>query len=330
MWKESKELTEVKLAKKIFSSVNKFGFNAEDLQTLVSGVFELSAEPMFILDSLGRVLLANSAFCQMTGYTASYLSGKNLGFLFSGYDDSDAAVQSFLTELMKDTYWHGRIVCRTVAGGLIHMDAKFSEVLNASTLNRFFFGICNVLNRSASDTANAVVDGVAFNSNLDSLTGALNLSSFVYRFDYAIRMAEKHKNPLSLFFIDIDNFRMLNEKYGYVAGDKIIKKFASELEKFLGKADCIARIKDDKFLIMFSDVKNQREIELKAYEMFSHFQQKGLFGSVINTVPFTMSIASYPGGGANASELIQSVIDVIAKGKDNGGNQILYANLLEK
>jgi diguanylate cyclase (GGDEF)-like protein/PAS domain S-box-containing protein len=318
------------LVKKVFSAVNKFGFDVSDLQTLASGVFELSTEPMFILDSLGRVLLANSAFCQMTGYTASYLSGKNLGFLFSGYDDSDAAVQSFLTELMKDSYWHGRIICRTVSGGLIHMDAKFSEVLNAATLNRFFFGVCNILNRSVSDTANTVVDGVAFNPNLDSLTGSLNLSSFVYRLDYAIRMSEKHQNPLSIFLIDIDNFRSLNDNYGYVVGDKVIKKIALELEKFLGKADCMARIKDDKFLLMFSDIKNQKQIELKAYEIFSFFQQKGLFGSSINIVPFTMAVSSYPGGGANASELIQSAIEVIVKGKDNGGNQILYANLLDK
>ncbi len=311
------------MVQKSFTSINKLGFSINDLQSLASGLFELSTEPIFVLDSLGRVLLASPVFCQITGYTDSYLIGKNLGFLFSGYDDSDAALQSFLTELMRDQYWHGSVICRSVAGRLINMDAKFASVINSDSLNKFYFGICQIL----SDTT-SIPGSVAFNPNLDALTGMLNLTSFIYRLDYAISMAEKYSSKLSLFLIDIDNFRDLNEKYGYVIGDKVIKKFAIELNKFISKSDCIARIKDDKFLILLTDIKSQRQIELKANEIFSHFQQKGMFGSKLNIIPFTMAISSYPGKENNAESLIQSVIDTVAKGKDSGGNRILYSNLL--
>lgn len=320
---ESKELKGMDLAQKHFTSINKLGFDIDDLQSLSSGFFELSSDPMFILDSLGRVLLANSVFCQITGYTDSYLVGKNLGFLFSGYDDSDAALQGFLTELMKDGYWHGPVICRSMSGRLINMDAKFASVINPNSLNKFFFGVCQILSGNASSS-----DGVSFNPNLDSLTGLLSLASFIYRLDYAISVSEKYSSNLSLFLIDIDNFSSLNENYGYIIGDKVIKKFAIELKKFIGRSDCIARIKDDKFLLLFTDVKGQRQIELKAYEIFSHFQQKGLFGSKIGNVPFTMAVSSYPGNHNNAEDLIQSAIDTISKGKDSGGNRILYSNLL--
>lgn len=308
---------------KIFTSLNKLGFDIIDLQSLTSGLFELSSDPMFVLDSLGRVLFVNPVFCQITGYTDSYLVGKNLGFLFSGYDDGDIALQNFLSELMKDFYWHGPLICRTVSGKLINMDGKFASVINPDSLNKFFFGVCQILSDKSSISGN-----IAFNPNLDSLTGMLNLASFIYRLDYAISMAEKYSSKLSLFLIDIDNFHALNEKYGYILGDKVIKKFAIELKQFVGKSDCIARIKDDKFLILLTDIKNQRQIELKANEIFSHFQRAGLFGNKLNIIPFTMAISSYPGDKTNAEDLIQSVIDTIAKGKDSGGNRILYGNLL--
>ena len=296
---------------KIFTSLNKLGFDIIDLQSLTSGLFELSSDPMFVLDSLGRVLFVNPVFCQITGYTDSYLVGKNLGFLFSGYDDGDIALQNFLSELMKDFYWHGPLICRTVFAA------------NHPYLCIVFFGVCQILSDKSSISGN-----IAFNPNLDSLTGMLNLASFIYRLDYAISMAEKYSSKLSLFLIDIDNFHALNEKYGYILGDKVIKKFAIELKQFVGKSDCIARIKDDKFLILLTDIKNQRQIELKANEIFSHFQRAGLFGNKLNIIPFTMAISSYPGDKTNAEDLIQSVIDTIAKGKDSGGNRILYGNLL--
>lgn len=316
------------LANKIFSSLNRLAFDLNDLNSLASGIFELSMEPMMVLDSLGRVAAINPAFCQMTGYTDAYLQGKNLGFLFAGYDDPDTAVQSFLSELMKDGYWHGQIVSRAVDGHLINLEAKFAGVLNQDSLNQFYFGVCSQLNRI--NPSEQCSDGINFNPNIDSLTGVLNLGSFMYRLEYAIRMSEKYKLNLSLLLIDIDNFHNLNEQFGYVFGDRLIKKFAIELNKLLDKADTVARIKDDKFLILVNDVKSQKQIELKANQIFGHFQNKGLFGNMLNTLPFTMAIASYPVSGKTASDLIKAAVDIVAKGKDNGGNQIVYDKLLVK
>lgn len=110
----------------------------------------------------------------------------------------------------------------------------------------------NLLNeqRKEIESLREILKKESFN---DKLTGFYNHSAFESILLHKKYRAERTKKPFSIVLIDINNFKAINKKYGYLTGDEVLADFAKNLSKFLRAEDVIARWENDEFMIILSE-----------------------------------------------------------------------------
>ena len=91
----------------------------------------------------------------------------------------------------------------------------------------------------------------------DSLTGALNTRAFTEILESEIRRACRHKNPISIVYIDLDNFKEVNDRYGHSVGNSVLKSVTRVIKDSVRQTDIVARLGGDEFAILFPDTQNE-------------------------------------------------------------------------
>lgn len=155
----------------------------------------------------------------------------------------------------------------------------------------------------------------------DSLTGLLNHRSFDERLNSEYKRIARHSEPMSLIMTDIDNFKNINDTYGHLAGDIVLKKVANVLTKMIREIDIVARYGGDEFLILLLNTEEKQAIKMserirKAVEVME-FELDG------KGIPVTLSlgIATTPREGGMKDELIELADKALYYAKRNGRNQ---------
>ena len=99
-----------------------------------------------------------------------------------------------------------------------------------------------------------------FQKNLaghDALTGLINRNSLEDRIDQAIKLSKRNKSSAAVFFIDIDDFKKINDDYGHAIGDLLLQNLAKRIQAHIRQVDTLARIGGDEFVLLLPDIKNE-------------------------------------------------------------------------
>ncbi|MHB8483215.1 MAG: GGDEF domain-containing protein [Nitrospiria bacterium] len=91
----------------------------------------------------------------------------------------------------------------------------------------------------------------------DSLTGMLNIRAFTEILESEIRRACRYKSPISIVYIDLDNFKEVNDRYGHSVGNCVLRSVASIIKDSVRQTDIVARLGGDEFVILFPETKNE-------------------------------------------------------------------------
>ena len=158
---------------------------------------------------------------------------------------------------------------------------------------------------------------------IDELTGLLNRRYGMKRFNEELERAKRHNATLSVTMLDIDNFKQLNDTYGHLAGDHILKTFAELINDEIRVSEFALRYGGEEFLIVFPGEScvscNQivERLRRKAEEMHINFMQHDLHFT------FSAGIAAYPDEQANdITQLINAADQALYQAKNQGKNQI--------
>lgn len=168
-----------------------------------------------------------------------------------------------------------------------------------------------------------------FNKPRDSLTGFHTRASLSEYLHNQITASQTRPKIFSLLILDIDRFKLINDKYGHLCGDDAIKFFANIINEALKGKYFVARYGGDEFIIVM-DSKNQKE----AMEMAKHlkfFLNKRIFICQENLINLKTSIgiATYPADAKTAPDLIKKADDALYMAKRRGRNRIILASKLE-
>jgi len=160
---------------------------------------------------------------------------------------------------------------------------------------------------------------LAYLSNHDALTGLTNRYSLYNQIEYIINDSKRNKKNFSLFYIDLDNFKLINDTFGHHEGDKLLKDFSNSLKKHLRQNDILARIGGDEFILVYTDINPSSNYKL-AQNLLQNIDQEIAQQYKQLHVSVSIGISSYPKDGQTVDELLKSADTAMYTIKQNGKN----------
>lgn len=160
---------------------------------------------------------------------------------------------------------------------------------------------------------------IRFLARHDPLTGLLNLRAFNDEFDRAIARSERTGSVLALLFIDIDRFKIVNDRYGHRAGDCVLREAAARLRACVREVDTLARYGGDEFVVVLEDLSDEAAAETVARRIVKSLVLGFSYESVQIELSASIGIATSLRTGRNPSELLEAADRAMYAIKRSGG-----------
>jgi len=210
-----------------------------------------SQEGMLVTDAHGVILRVNRAFTRITGYSAEDVIGKNPRLLQSGHHDAD--FYAAMWESINSTgAWEGEIWNRRKTGEVYPEHHTITAVIVADGI------VTNYVATLTDITMNkAAVDEIERLAFYDPLTALPNRRLLWDRLESALASSHRSGRKGALLFIDMDNFKTLNDTLGHDMGDLLLQQVAQRLKHGVREGDTVARLGGDEFVVMLEDLSEQ-------------------------------------------------------------------------
>jgi diguanylate cyclase (GGDEF)-like protein len=166
--------------------------------------------------------------------------------------------------------------------------------------------------------------GTIHDGYYDSLTGLPNVPIFEFNVEKAIASAKRRNKILAILFIDVDNFKFINDTYGHLIGDKIIQMVSKILESTLRIDDFITRKGGDEFIILLNDLARKEDISYVLDKIIEHFEKPIEIENQKILLTLSIGISIFPDDGDTVKDLIQKADYVMYKSKKNNRNSYTF------
>jgi len=160
----------------------------------------------------------------------------------------------------------------------------------------------------------------------DVLTGLPNRRAFQERLEQALSRAQRSGEHFALFFIDVDNFKSINDRFGHPGGDAVLKIVALRLVATTRKVDAIARLGGDEFVVLLDNPTHREDVVHIAEKLLESVRSPILHRGVELQVGFSIGISMYPDDGRTAAELMARADRAMYAAKDAGRNGFRFFN----
>ena len=158
-------------------------------------------------------------------------------------------------------------------------------------------------------------------ANFDSLTRLPNRQMFQYRLEQEVFSSGRAGASFALMFIDLDEFKDINDTIGHAQGDQLLKEAAQRLQACVRKTDLVARLGGDEFIVLLSQVKDLSAVELIARKILESLAQPFNLSAQPSYVSASIGIACFPEDGESPAELLRHADQAMYAAKAAGRNR---------
>jgi diguanylate cyclase (GGDEF)-like protein/PAS domain S-box-containing protein len=281
---------------------------------LAAKAFESTFEGIVVTNADNVIESVNPAFTRITGYPAQEVIGKTPTVLSSGRHDR-AFYQAMFDSLARTGSWQGEI-CNRRRNGEIYVEWL--------TINTVKDGAGKLINYVAvfSDftTRKAAEEQMRFLAQHDALTQLPNRALLMERLLRAILHAHRNNKKLAVFFLDLDDFKKVNDTLGHSAGDHMLKAVAQRLGDCVRAEDTVARLGGDEFVLVLEEITSAEDLPAIVRKVIATLAQPMHFEGHELRVSTSIGISLYPEHGADPETLIKSADVAMYEAKEKGGS----------
>lgn len=155
-----------------------------------------------------------------------------------------------------------------------------------------------------ADSAHGALDEVSRLSGLDALTGLPNRTVLLDRFELAIANARRRGKRVALLFLDLDEFKQINDSFGHAAGDRALQLVAESLTSLVRESDTVSRQGGDEFLVLLGEVNSAADAAAVADKVNARLASYSLLDDLPMRLRASIGISVYPEDGRDAKALI--------------------------
>lgn len=262
-----------------------------------------------ITDEKGNITYVNDQFCAISKYSREELIGQNHNILNSGFHS-----KQFFKEMWKTIgsgkIWNGEICNKAKDGSLYWVKTSIVPFLNDKGKPYQYISIRSDI------TAQKNIKLITHMANHDILTSLPNRRKLAQRIKELIH--NDNQSRFSLFFIDVNRFRRINDSLGHHVGDLYLVEVAERFRNFDQWDESFYRLNGDEFVFIYPEVENLEDMAEQIINLFKipfKFEKYEFYTTV------SIGISKYPDDGKNLDELLISADKALYEAKMYRGNQ---------
>lgn len=289
--------------------------NEERYRTILENIEDCYYEA----DLRGNLLFFNDVCKEMSGYGKDELIGMN----YRKLSDNGENLKK-IYEIFNRVYTTGK-AARAVEwditrkdGPVVHVEASVSLIRNAAGEPAGFRGIVrDVTSRKKMQEA------IAHLAYHDNLTGLPNRLLFNDRLSMAVAQSSRKGLKFALLMLDLDRFKDINDTHGHAVGDRMLRSAGMRLSGSLRKADTVARMGGDEFLVLLQDITAAESSFNIARKILNAFERPFVIDGRELNISTSIGIAVYPDDGMDGETLLKHADAALYRAKREGRNKYM-------
>ncbi|WP_200388620.1 sensor domain-containing diguanylate cyclase [Thiocapsa imhoffii] len=266
-------------------------------------ILETAGDGIFGVDATGRVQFVNPAAAHMLGYPRSELQGKDAhALLFSGQpiaagqEDADSPLQRALVSGRSEI--HDSAYSRRADGGRFPVEYSASPVKEHGQVTGAVVVFRDITKRRESE------EEMFYRANYDVITELPNRNLLLERLGQELKLARREGKRVGVLFIDLDDFKAVNDTLGHHAGDLLLRQVAERLTRCLRETDTVARLGGDEFVVLLTHVVDHGATERIADMLICALRHGFQLAGHSVRVGASIGIAHFPDQGDTPEALI--------------------------
>jgi len=277
-------------------------------------VMQQSIECIFLVDIESQAILeANRAMQNLVGYTSEELSGLSINNLVINLDEKDI-YREILRTLKEHSYFIGESKYRRKDGSSVEVEISVN-IIKYNVKKVFCMVSRDITPRRLSE------EQLTRAATHDALTSLLNRQHVYERLANQLAMARRQKTKFALLYIDLDNFKEVNDSLGHGLGDKLLKAVAGRLSSIVRREiDTLARMGGDEYMFILGDITKAEDVEKIAQSVLNKVQKPFEIEDIKHHITASIGISIYPEDETNYEDLIKAADLAMYFAKAGGRN----------
>jgi diguanylate cyclase (GGDEF)-like protein/PAS domain S-box-containing protein len=300
-----------------FRDITARKFSEKRIRTLLQAV-EQSPVSVVMTDTQGNIEYVNHAFAKTTGYKAAEVLGKNPRFLKSNNTPS-YIFEELWKSITSGKPWRGELQNRKKDGTLICERVYIAPVLDDSANITHYLAVKEDITLQKEQE-----EKIIHQANYDSLTNLPNRFLTLDRLSQLIKEAKRQDNLASVLFLDLDDFKKVNDSMSHETGDKLLIEAAKRLQNSVRIDDTVSRLGGDEFIVLLGNISKVEDVHPIAEKLLSCFSKPFLLDGRELILTASIGIAIYPNDGDTPAELLRHADMAMYHSKGQGRNTYNY------
>jgi diguanylate cyclase (GGDEF)-like protein/PAS domain S-box-containing protein len=297
----------------------------EDNYRLLADAFAHTADGIMILDSKRRIVTVNHAFTTITGYAPEEVVGRMFARPQSVIIPGPT-IYAVWEDVRSTGRWEGEVWNVRKNGEVYPMRLNLSAVYDQrhGAIDHYV----GVFNDISAHKANE--ERLKFLATHDPLTGLPNRAEFERFCLEGMARARRRGLRLAVLYIDLDNFKPVNDTYGHVIGDELLKTISDRMKQVMRETDTVARIGGDEFCVLLADIEHTSSGFIVARKLLDVLSQPVVTRRGTHHVGASIGVSTYPDDGNDPQTLLRLADAAMYRVKQGGRNGISFYSALAR
>ncbi len=284
-------------------------------------LLNITHEGVICVDDACNIVVFNQGAEKLFGYQSTEIIGKPVTLLLCRQFRSEAKHRlAALTRIARESHMGfrtERIVGRRKNGGSFPCELSLSQ--GSLPGHRLY----TLLVRDATQRVNQERQ-LAYAAEHDQLTDLPNRTLLYERITTGMARADRNRRKLGIIYLDLDQFKPINDKFGHETGDCLLQAVARRLNDTMRRVDTVSRIGGDEFIVCLEHIKSEQDAVAASHKIAEALKPRfRIMGQPIS-VSASIGVAVYPDHGQDANALLRHADQAMYRAKASGHGPALY------
>lgn len=295
---------------------------AEQRNQLLASAFQSTNDGAIILNQELEIIAINDAFTRISGFSSSIvgeLFNSNIISSSKLSNDGEQLSGNIMKEILLHGFFTGELWLRNLKGRKIPIDMKMASVVsNVGDESNFVITITDIVYRIKAERELRRL------ADFDSLTSLPNRSKLIFQLEDSISKAKQDGSLLAVLFIDLDNFKNVNDSLGHSFGDSVLVAVAQRLKDCVRRSDIIARLGGDEFTIALVGLDTNEAVVKIANNILLAMQQPFSVEEHDLVISPSIGISVLDESGSDVETLLRNADIAMYHAKNHGKNNFAF------